>query len=82
MKTGYPIGELKAMLKKEGFNEAEINECFKKPKPDMRSWYLFFGLLFSVSGIWFIMRYNHFELIILGTGLILLFFQEVDKRKK
>ncbi len=82
MKMGYPIGELKVMLEKEGYSEVEINECFEKPRPDMRSWYLFFGLLFFISGLWVIMRYNHFELIILGTTLILLYFKEEDKRKK
>lgn len=40
LRSGYPEGELKKDLQKEGYSEEEIEQLFTPPKHDMRSWYL------------------------------------------
>ncbi len=76
IKKGYPIGELKNELIRDGYSLEEINSCFKTKKTDMQSWYLFFGILFSVAGIYSIMKYNSLLLNIAGVGLLVLYFKE------
>jgi hypothetical protein len=82
IKSGNLIGEIKSELQKQGYTMDEINSCFEKNKADMRSWYLFFGVLFSIIGIGFVMKYNSIVLLIVGVILILLFFKEIDKVAK
>ncbi len=76
IKKGYPIGELKNELLKDGYSLEEINSCFEVKKASMKSWYLFFGSLFSIVGIWTILQYNSILLNIAGVILLLLYFKE------
>jgi hypothetical protein len=48
---GHPAGELKQELKNEGYSDEDINACFKAHKYDMRSWYLFFGIVITITGL-------------------------------
>ncbi len=50
-KNGYPVGELKNKLIKEGYTEEDITKCFEVHKANMKSWYLFFGCTFLLLAL-------------------------------
>ena len=79
LKSGYPEGELKNDLLKEGYTQEEIAKVFEAHKPDMRSWYLIFAILILLIGIYFAGK--------LISGLLLLssaalFYQYYEANKK
>jgi hypothetical protein len=78
-KNGCPVGELKNELINEGYTKEDIAKYFEVHKADMRSWYLFFGSVFFIIGIWVIMKYNNVLLLIAGVILLLLYFKEVKE---
>jgi hypothetical protein len=82
LRSGFPEGELKNDLRKEGFSEEEIKKAFQPVASDMRSWYLFFGLLFSLVGLWVLMEYGSLLLLCLGASLLVLFWKENKKFKE
>ncbi len=70
LQNGVPEGEMKLELQEEGFTEEDIKEAFK-PKPyDMRSWFLFFGIVVSCFGVYTIMNNHGFLPLILGLSLL------------
>jgi hypothetical protein len=86
IKKGYPIGELKSELIKEGFTEAEINEVVGIYKPDMKSWYFIFGLLFCLfSVLLFVMDKAAIGIIItmvMGVWLLYSYNKELNKSNR
>ena len=50
LRSGMPEGEIKNDLRNEGYTEDEIKKIFAPVNYDMRSWYLFFGIAFSIGG--------------------------------
>lgn len=78
---GFPVGELKEELYKEGYSKEAIDACFAPKKYDMRSWYLFFGLLLISSGVWLFIVYNTFLPLILGILLLIEYYREQKKIK-
>ena len=83
LRSGVPEGEIKNDLRKEGYSEDEIKEIFAPVNYDMRSWYLFFGIAFSVAGVILLTKWEYgLHLMFTGLGLIGLYFNEERKRKK
>lgn len=70
LKKGLPEGELKEQLRKEGYSQEAIDDCFTPVKYDMRSWFLFFGIILTLIGIYILLAYNSFLLVILGSLLL------------
>jgi hypothetical protein len=66
--NGYPAGELKEELKNEGYSEEDIKACFQTHKYDMRSRYLFFGFVITITGL----CYADLHVILFGGGLFVL----------
>lgn len=86
IKKGYPIGELKAELNKEGYTESEINDCIGIHNPNMKSWYFIFGILFCLFSIFlFITDKSTTGILItlsMGIWLLYLFNKEVNKTNR
>ena len=45
LSRGVPKGEIKEMLAREGYSKGDIDKVFATRPYDMRSWYLFFGIV-------------------------------------
>jgi positive regulator of sigma E activity len=86
IKKGYPIGELKAELRKEGYTEIEINNSIGIHKANMKSWYLFFGILFFLfSVLLFVMDKAAIGIIItmvMGVWLLYSYNKELNKSNR
>ena len=78
LKRGEPEGELKSELRREGYTEADMAKIFVAHKPDMQSWYLFFGIIFFIAGVWI------FSLLLIAASAILfsLYYVEWQKARK
>jgi hypothetical protein len=82
IKSGYPEGELKSELQKEGLTQEEINEIFK-PKPyDMRTWYLSFSILFFIGGMYVVLTTGGFFVLLFSVGLFITYLAEVKRVNK
>ncbi len=82
IKYGYPEGELKSELQKEGFTQEEINQLFK-PKPyDMRSWYLTTSILFFIGGMYIVLTTGGFFVLLFSVGLFVTYLAEVKRVNK
>lgn len=69
LRNGEPEGEIRERLKKEGYPQEEINKVFLPHKYDMRSWYLFFGIIVLLYGIYKLIMDESFLYLLLGGGL-------------
>lgn len=78
LRSGIPQGEIKNDLKKEGYTDEDIDQVFVPNKPDMRSWYLCFAIVFFIAGIWF------FSLLLVAASAIMfsLYYVEWKKARK
>lgn len=79
VRSGVPEGEVKEALKRRGCGEEEIAGIFKPGKYDMRSWYLFSGIVFFLPGLWAAIRYQSLLLLIASGILFYLYHQEQKK---
>ncbi|HEX2683329.1 MAG TPA: hypothetical protein VHL77_05335 [Ferruginibacter sp.] len=69
LRSGIPQGEIMHELRNEGYSDEDVEQVFKLHKPDMRNWYLFFGIVFFIAGIIF------FSLIlVVGSAILLSMF--------
>lgn len=65
LRSGVPQGEIKNELVKEGYTEEDIDKVFVAHRPDMRSWYLVFAIVFLLVGL--------YQFVTNSTGLFILF---------
>ena len=79
--SGVPDGELRNELTREGFSEEDISKVFVSHKPDMRSWYISFAIIFLLAGFWRIQKTGSLALFILSTGLFFQFYRQIKKDK-
>ncbi|MEO6542364.1 MAG: hypothetical protein ABIN74_15285 [Ferruginibacter sp.] len=75
LRSGIPQGEIKNDLRKEGYTDEDIDKVFVAYKPDMRSWYLFFAIVFFIAGIWL------FTLSLVAASAIMFSLYYVEWRK-
>ena len=80
LRKGIPEGEIKEILKREGYSEENIKQIFKPHKYDMRSWYLSFAILLLIAGIWNLQN-NSLLLFFLSALLFLAYSREVERLK-
>jgi len=82
LKKGKPEGEIKEQLRIEGYSKQEIDKVFLPNKYDMRSWYLTFGIIISLVGIFLWVRNGSLLTLILGGLLFGAYFREIERQKK
>lgn len=82
LKKGEPEGEIRENLKREGYSEDEIKEVFKPHQYDMRSWYLLFGVLVTLFGLYLLVNKGGFLVLILGAFLFLAYANEMKRLGK
>ena len=82
LKGGEPEGEIREKLKNEGFTKENINAVFTPHHYDMRSWYLFFGTLISLAGLYLFLRRGGLLILILGALLFVAYYYEIKRLEK
>ena len=82
LRRGEPEGELKNQLTREGYTKEEIDSVFGAHHYDMRSWYLFFGSVISVIGVYLLITNGNWLLLALGALLFLAYVREIRRLKK
>lgn len=82
LRSGVPEGEIKNELRSEGYTDEEIQEAFVTHNPDMRSWYLFFGIILTLFGVWRLVTGQRILFLSLGILLLTLYYKENQKRQK
>lgn len=79
---GVPEGEIKERLHNEGFSRKEIDAAFKPHYYDMRSWYLFFGIVICLAGFYLYLKSGGLLIIVLGALLFVAYFYEVRRLER
>lgn len=82
LKNGEPEGEIKEKMKREGYTHEDIQQVFRPHQYDMRSWYLFFGVLTTMAGLYVLINGGGFLILVLGMLLFLAYSNEVKRLKK
>ena len=82
LRRGEPEGELKETLRREGYSQVDINEAFAPPGYDMRSWYLVFGCIFLLGGLWIWTTYGRLLGIVFSGFLFIQYYRETERLKK
>lgn len=82
LKNGEPEGEIREKLKLEGYTEEEIQQVFKPHKYDMRSWYLIFGIVISIAGLFNVNTLGGLIILLLGFYLLYSFYKETERLKQ
>ncbi len=82
LKKGEPEGEIKEVLRKQGYSEEDIKKVFVPHKYDMRSWYLTFAILISIGGLIVLAKTGGLLILILGGLLFLAYFNEIKRLKR
>ena len=81
VRNGFPEGEIKNQLRKDGLTEEEIREVFTASKADMRSWYLVSAILLLLLAIYVVIKTGLISLLFFGlSGL--LFYEYFKAQKK
>jgi hypothetical protein len=82
LRSGEPEGELKNRLREEGYTTEDLEEIFTAHRPDMRSWYLFFAVLFFLIGIYTIMANGYILFLLFSAAMFYVYFLEIKRLKK
>ncbi len=82
LRRGEPEGEIREKLKQEGFTIEDINTVFKPHHYDMRSWYLFFGIIISLAGLYLFLKSGGLLFLILGALLFVAYYYEIKRLEK
>jgi hypothetical protein len=69
LRQGLPDGELKERLKQEGFTTEDIDAVFEPHHYDMRAWYLTFGIIITLLGLYLFLQTG--GILIMGLGILL-----------
>jgi hypothetical protein len=79
LKSGTPEGEIKNDLIAQGYTSEEIKRIFAPGKYDMRSWYLTFGIIFLLAGIYFAFKNGNLLFFIFSAAMFYQYYL-VDKK--
>lgn len=80
--NGEPEGEIKELLRKENYSEAEINKAFTPHQYDMRWWYLISGILVSLIGLYAFLMHDSLIILFCSAGLFYAYYAEKKRLKK
>lgn len=78
LSRGLPAGEIREVLEREGYSQEDINKVFTAPPADMRSWYLTFGIVFLLAGLWA----KGGLLFVFSAGLFVQYYRETKRLEK
>jgi hypothetical protein len=79
LRHGVPEGEIRETLKNEGYPKNEIDTIFKPHHYDMRSWYLFFGIVVCLAGLYLFLTNGTLLIFMLGILLFVAYFYEIKR---
>jgi hypothetical protein len=79
LRSGVPQGEIKNDLVKEGYTDKDIDQVFVPQQSDMKSWYLFFAILFLLTGLYNLMVNTGFLFLLFSAGMFYVYFRELKK---
>lgn len=82
LSKGEPAGELREWMIKEGYSEDDIKKVFAPAPYDMRSWYLFFGVLLILFGLYAFMQGGSLLFCVFGIGLCVQYYRENQRLQK
>ena len=82
LQRGIPQGEIKNELLREGYSEEDLKKIFVPHKPDMRSWYLLFAIVFLLVGIYRIMVNGSILFLLFSTAMFFVYYSETKKEIK
>ena len=82
LRQGIPEGEIREDLKQEGYSDEDVNAVFKPHHYDMRSWYLFFGIVITVIGLYLFFTNRGMLILILGMLLFVAYYYEIKRLAK
>ena len=82
LRSGVPQGEIKNDLIKEGYTNEDLEKIFEPHRPDMRSWYLFFAILFFLVGFYTLITTGSFLFLIFAAAMFSVYYFERERIKK
>jgi len=82
LSRGVPEGEIKESLASEGYSKEDIDTVFVPHKYDMRSWYLVFGVVFLLLGLWVLLRSNNVLMLVFSALMFAQYYRETKRIKK
>ncbi|WP_336513823.1 hypothetical protein [Pollutibacter soli] len=82
IRAGFPEGEMREQLMKEGYSNEDIVKVFAPHYYDMRSWYMFFGIIFSLVGIWLFLNSGNLLLLVLSALIFWQYYREGNRLQK
>lgn len=82
LRAGTPEGEIKNELLVEGYSEEDLEKIFTPHRPDMRSWYLVFAILFFLVGFYNLVTGNSYLFLIFGAAMFAVYYAERRRIKK
>lgn len=83
LKKGFPEGEIKNELSKQGLTEEEIKEIFTVQKGDMRSWYLIAAILVLILALYVVSKTGMISLLFFGlSGLLFYEYYKAQRVKE
>ena len=81
LRSGVPDGEIRNEMARDGYSEEEIDLVFAPHKPDMRSWYLFFGVIFLLVGVFLFFTRGNILFFIFSAAMFVQYYLQVKKNK-
>jgi hypothetical protein len=78
---GEPEGEIKESLLREGYSKEDIDKAFVPHRYDMRPWYLFFGIVFLLTGVWLLLRKGTWGTLVFPALLFVQYYRETERLK-
>ncbi len=82
LRSGIPEGEIKNELIEAGYTEEDIAKVFVAHRPDMRSWFLIFAILFLLIGIYRVMVNTSILFLLFSAGMFAAYYFEVNRIKR
>jgi len=81
LRSGVPEGEIKNELVSEGYTEEDLAKIFKPYRPDMRSWFLVFAIIFLLVGSYRLAIDGGYHFLVLATVMFIAYAAEVKRIK-
>ncbi|MCC6288177.1 MAG: hypothetical protein IT249_09855 [Chitinophagaceae bacterium] len=81
LSRGVPEGEIKQELIRAGYSAEDIEKIFAPHHYDMRSWYLFFGIIVFIAGIWAYFNRHSLLGFVLSGLLFWQYYREGERLK-
>lgn len=82
LRSGVPEGEIKNELLAQGYTEEDMDKVFVAYRPDMRSWCLFFAILFSLIGIYQVMVNTGILFLLFAAAMFAAYYFELKRIKR